>query len=163
MEESDVRQELQGGREGECEDLVDDDNGDDDEGQGDTSFDNFGQIVTSRGLERETGQKIPDFIFAKATRAVKDDILIGLMEIKRDDVLERTAISQMVDYMKRAALKGVNRAPGLLGFLVLGADTRVYQLMSSSHDAEVEEIYIAPTDGLKIEEELRSIATQYWN
>jgi hypothetical protein len=140
---------------GEGEDGEDEDGEDDP----DTSLDNFGSMVRSRQQGRERGRMIPDFIESKATSSIDNDTLIALIEVKKSDISELKARMQMKGYMQRAATK-VNREKKLLGFLVMGDKSVVYELVPEEND-DVRVKDTVPTCGDKFEEYLRGIAEKW--
>lgn len=89
------------------------------------------------------------------------DIIIAIVEIKKDGVTESASIKQLENYMRMSAPK--SRTTYIDGFLIAGDRTAHYQLNSGDIDAEPHLIAEYDTDSTELIRVLHGIARENWN
>jgi hypothetical protein len=121
---------------------------------------------TSRLLSRTSGREkaghlgYADFIGTKATESPRDDTIITIIEVKKDDEELHESEAQIFRYMQFAAPK--QRAPKLKCFLVCGLVTQVWVLESPDHLALPVKVDEYPTTSSQFTIDLHSIAEPFW-
>jgi hypothetical protein len=91
------------------------------------SLDSYSGEVLPRDVRgREESVKIPDFIVVKATASLHHDRILLVVEVKRPDMPDASAMDQMTLYLsalaKKTTLDGVPLFDHMVGLLVLGRD-----------------------------------------
>jgi hypothetical protein len=101
-----------------------------------------------------------DFIGTKATESRRDDTIINIVEVKKDDEVLSESEAQIARYMRFAAPK--QRAPELKCFLVCGNVTQVWMLQSPRHDAIPVKVDEYATTSPQFADDLHQIAKEFW-
>lgn len=96
----------------------------------------------------------------KATESPRDDTIITIIEVKKDDELLYESEAQIMRYMRYAAPK--QRSPELKCFLVCGSITQVWILRGPGHKANPEKVEEYPTDSIHFFMDLHNIAGRHW-
>lgn len=128
------------------------------------SVDNLGGWVPGRKLGRieEGSSTIPDFTLLKvpASGATDNDLVFGLIEVKRGWQAEELAENTMKRYVKLINVKE-NRSPHFKAFLVLGERTQIWVPDADPEIIVVQAREVDTVGGL--ETELRALAQLVWN
>lgn len=103
---------------------------------GRVSIDSYGGQVVARAVGgRELGLLEPDFIVVRASEKTSDDIMVLIIEVKRNNVSIQKATEQITDYMEAFAAKirqdtSHPLVKGTLrGLLIVGGEVTVLTLV----------------------------------
>jgi len=129
---------------------------------GDVTTDSNRGYVSSKEKGREKAGNLgyADFIGVKATESPRDDTIITIIEVKKDDEELHESEAQIFRYMQFAAPK--QRAPELKCFLVCGLATQVWMLQTPGHNARAVKVEEYATTSPQFTADLHAIAGKFW-
>ncbi|KAL5480679.1 hypothetical protein ACEPAI_9619 [Sanghuangporus weigelae] len=100
------------------------------------------QPNTSGGASSNQVPILADFVVAKVHETLNHDIIVCIVEVKRDEVNKEQAVAQLMSYLKRAALE-YWKLQILHGFLVCGSEWTAFRLRINTNPPQnpnIEEI-----------------------
>jgi hypothetical protein len=101
-----------------------------------------------------------DFICSKATESPRDDTIITIIEVKKDEEELDESEAQIARYMRFAAPK--QRASMLKCFLVCGTVTQVWMLRGPRYNEDPVKVTEYATTSPQFSNDLHEIAGQFW-
>lgn len=118
-------------------------------------------VLSTFAAEEKGNPGNPDFIIVKATESPFHDTIIGIVNVKVDEVDPRAGALQLSNYMDFVTSK--RRDPKLRGYLITGSMVYVCAFNKAGVDAEWALVDEYPIDLDRLMKELYEIATLYWN